>query len=288
MTGSERILKQIERSLINELERSGILCRVFSRVKSKDSLDKKLEREGGKYQVGGKLIQDSLGFRVAVYFHDDCAIVEDILKSIFDFDAASSSIDMPDLSTFSALRRNLVFRLPADVRDEFLAVYDGVPVDASFEIQLRSILSEGWHEVEHDLRYKCKSDWAGHDDLSRTLNGIYASIETSDWGMLTLFDELAYRYYKSGMWSQMVRAKFRLRLTQPVSDDLALFLTPRRAFAKKIFRLNRVEVIKKIFASGLNIPLVGDNLIYVCNYWFIGDKEVEEITPSPLLALLNE
>ncbi|MBK7959276.1 MAG: hypothetical protein IPK03_14995 [Bacteroidetes bacterium] len=27
-------------------------------------------------------------------------------------------------------------------------------VDSTFEVQLRTILSEGWHEIDHDLRYK--------------------------------------------------------------------------------------------------------------------------------------
>jgi ppGpp synthetase/RelA/SpoT-type nucleotidyltranferase len=32
-------------------------------------------------------------------------------------------------------------------------------VDNTFEIQFRTTLSEGWHEVDHLMRYKCKPDW---------------------------------------------------------------------------------------------------------------------------------
>ena len=30
--------------------------------------------------------------------------------------------------------------------------FDAALIDNTYEIQLRTVLSEGWHEVEHDLR----------------------------------------------------------------------------------------------------------------------------------------
>ena len=45
-------------------------------------------------------------------------------------------------------------------------------IEPTFKIQIRTVFSEGWHEVEHDLRYKCKDDWEGCELYSHTLNGI--------------------------------------------------------------------------------------------------------------------
>lgn len=69
-------------------------------------------------------------------------------------------------------------------------------IDNTYEVQIRTILSEGWHEVEHDLRYKCKEEWNEFKEESRLLNGIYATLESSEWSMLTLFDRLSYSQYK--------------------------------------------------------------------------------------------
>lgn len=69
-------------------------------------------------------------------------------------------------------------------------------IDETYEIQIRTILSEGWHEVEHDLRYKCKEEWNNFQEESRLLNGIYATLESSEWAMLTLFEKLSYSQYK--------------------------------------------------------------------------------------------
>ena len=70
-------------------------------------------------------------------------------------------------------------------------------IDNTYEVQIRTILSEGWHEVEHDLRYKCKEEWNEFKEESRLLNGIYATLESSEWSMLTLFDRLSYSQYKN-------------------------------------------------------------------------------------------
>lgn len=285
--GASRIMKDLEGRLSGELERVGLLCRVFSRVKSESSLDKKIESGGGKYSIDGKMIQDAIGLRIAVYFSDDCSIVEEITRKIFDFDEESSSIDHHDPRTFSATRRNLIFSIPENSVEEFSGIYKGFPVDNAFEIQLRTVLSEGWHEVEHDLRYKCQSDWDGHDDLNRALNGIYASIETSDWGMLTLFEKLSYRYYTKCLWPQMIRSKYRLRMQDFLSDPVRNYLSANPSLAKRLFRQSRAEFIKKLFSSGVELPITVENIIHMCNFWFIRDEDLFRLMPFSMCESLE-
>ena len=53
---------------------------------------------------------------------------------------------------------------------------------------------EGWHEIEHDMRYKTNfaddAFWKGNPDLSRILNCIVANLELCDWSMIHLFDQI--------------------------------------------------------------------------------------------------
>lgn len=282
-----RIAKKIQESIENELSKVGLLFRVFSRVKSLESIQAKLDKIPGKYSENGKKIQDLFGVRIALYFVDDQKVAIDTLKTIFEFDSESSSIDKLDGETFSANRCNLVFKLPKELSIDSSVLREYKQVDHTFEVQIRTILSEGWHEVEHDLRYKYKTDWEQHSDLDRALNGIYASLETSDWSMTKLFEELAYRHYKANEWSQMLRTKFRLRSTGKISDELVQVINTTPGLGKKLYRINRAEVLEALCKLSSGFPINPDNIIYFCNYFFVKNLELEAITPNPLLDLFK-
>ena len=78
----------------------------------------------------------------------------------------------------------------------------------TFEVQIRTTFSEGWHEVDHEVRYKHKEAWEQHYEFSRELNGIYATLEVCDRSMVNLLERLAYRNYKNMEIEAMVRHKF--------------------------------------------------------------------------------
>jgi ppGpp synthetase/RelA/SpoT-type nucleotidyltranferase len=184
-----RVADSIRKEIEAELVAIGLLCRVFGRGKSKSSLHAKLGAEPGKYHLGGKLVQDAIGIRVVLYFQEDVQIADAILRRKYQCDDASSTIDKPVDNVFSVSRYNLVFRLPEDYFRDVSEPSMASPIDRAFEVQIRTILSEGWHEVEHDLRYKRKADWAECDDLSRGLNGVLATLETAEWSMRKIFDD---------------------------------------------------------------------------------------------------
>ena len=58
------------------------------------------------------------------------------------------------------------------------------------------------------MRYKHKEEWDQHYELSRELNGIYATLEICDRSMVNLLERLAYRNYKSMQIEAMIRNKF--------------------------------------------------------------------------------
>lgn len=285
-----RIANILKKKIEKKLSGIGLLCRVFARAKTIEALNIKINKDPEKYQPNGKLIQDLYGVRVALYFPDDNEIAQEAIKILFSYDCNSSTIDKPDSNSFSATRCNLIFKLPEElIRDSSILASNNL-IDKTFEVQLRTILSEGWHEVDHDLRYKCLGDWSDSDDLSRALNGIYASLETSDWGMMKLFDELSYRHYKKKEWSAMIRNKFRLRLDSnaPLSSEICKIFDENENVAKEIFRVDRDKFLYSALSNHLQFPIILDNIVYISNLLYVHCKELVEITPSLIKDEVNE
>lgn len=289
MSGLDIVAERLRREIERDLFSIGILARVFSRGKSEFSLRKKIGREPGKYRLGGKLIQDGVGIRVAVYFADDVAIAEELLKDRFEYLAADSSIDNIDESTFNVLRRNLIFRLSQEHGDEVSRGALGqLPLDTTFEVQLRSMLSEGWHEVEHDLRYKCKPFWQGHSDLNRALNGVFATLETSEWSMLKIFDDLALRHYRARNWAAMAHARLRIRADPELPEELSEFFTSDVAAAKYLFRLDRKYLLRELYKNRIVLPIKLSNFVFLWNHVAYKNDDLRRLAPPPILDMLSE
>ncbi|NVJ58056.1 MAG: RelA/SpoT family protein [Vibrionaceae bacterium] len=280
------LVKSLQTDIENELNRLGLLFRVFSRAKSHESIAKKIEMKGeGYYSADGKKIQDLFGVRIALYFPDDINIARQALEKLYPL--VSEEVDPHEATQFQAIRCNFVFRIPDVIAGDSQIIRSNVLVDRTFEVQLRTILSEGWHEVEHDLRYKCKEDWEDHGDLSRALNGIYASLETSDWGMTRLFEDLTYRHYKAKEWAPMLRNKFRLRAGNDLKPELKEIID-QDDLGKRLYRLDRTELILQILTKGIRFPLTINTLVYIANYYYIKDSRISDITPRALSRGLDE
>ena len=285
---AEDIRKEIE----SLLQRVGILCRVFGRGKDKHSLGRKLENNPNKYRNGGKLIQDAIGIRVVLYFTEDIEVVARLLKKQYHHDLSSSTIDSHGADPFCVTRHNLIFRIPEQHATTVRREVGDLPIDIAFEIQLRSMLSEGWHEVEHDLRYKSKPNWVGNDDLGRTLNGILATLETSEWTMRKIFDDLAYRNFKAKKWPEMLHNQVRLRVEPTLCEELCQLFNAEPDIAKDIFRVKREKVIFLLSELRPSIPVTLDNIVYVWNYLEPKHEKIQILIPdfikSTITSLLNE
>ena len=275
MFALETVSNEITNEISNELKRLGILFGVFSRIKNHESIKEKLERPSYK---AGKQIQDYIGIRVTLYFTDDLPIVINLLRKKYEIDNAD--IDRHDEDTFRPKRLNLVCRLGNEHRPIFseLTSRHFDCIDTAFEVQIRTVLSEGWHEVEHDLRYKCRDDWENHKDFSRALNGIYATLETSEWSMLNLFLELAYRNYKEQNWEAMLRNKFRLRFKKSyLNAKIKYHFDQDKKLAKKFYKIDRKKFLSKLTDSKLALPITFDNLILVLNHLFVKDEYIKKL-----------
>lgn len=286
-TNLDRLAREIGNSIEEELLNCGIFFRLFYRAKTEDSITNKLKLKNYANSVDNKLMQDCIGVRITTYFDDDLEIIYNILKEKRSF--ISETRDEKKISVFEPERINLIFRLNEDHSKELndLIIQNFTYVDTTYEIQLRTVLSEGWHEVEHDLRYKCKSDWDKYPDISHIFNGIYASLVTSDWSILSIFENLSYKHFKSKNWSALMRNKFRLRFGQEnLNDNIIEIIDSDNDLAKELFKIDRNEFIQKFINKKIRIPITLNNIFFVLNAFYLKRENIKKITPE--FILLNK
>lgn len=276
---AEELRKEIEDFLLS----IGFLCRVFARGKSAQSLNEKILKNPEKYSNNGKLIQDAIGVRVILYFPEDISIVEELLRKRYKCDENSTTIDLPSAEIFSVTRHNLIFKVPANLKADMTTAKNNLPIDETFELQIRSILSEGWHEVEHDLRYKRKNDWINHADLSRNLNGVVAALETAEWSMRKIFDDLAYRHYKNKQWEAMLHASLKMRVAPKLSETISSTIDANPNIAKGLLRINRPKLFRTLSNLAPKVPVTLDNIVFVWAYATDEAEELKKLAPATLI-----
>jgi ppGpp synthetase/RelA/SpoT-type nucleotidyltranferase len=283
----QSIVDSIVTDINDQLSKIGIIFRIFGRVKTRQSLERKLKEKSDEYHKNNKKMQDVFGIRVALYFSDDVDIAQRVVASLFK--VHSRSVDAPTNEIFGPIRCNVIYHLPTNLADYSHLINSVDLIDSTFEVQYRTILSEGWHEVEHDLRYKCKPDWNDHDDLSRSLNGIIATLETCDWSMIKMFDELSWRHYKSGTWDPMIRTKFRLRFQcVGIPEEMATALKSIDGLAKAIFRVERTIFLKKLARQEIALPITPSNVVFIINRLFINNDVLKKLENEALCELLDK
>lgn len=263
------------------LQSCGLYFRIFSRVKSVESIASKLKR--GKYGSpdNPKKMQDLIGLRVVLYYYDDLSICRSIMESTFQMvDTWSKNSFHAD--EFRATKINGVFRYPTEYFKLYKKPLWTLPIDTTFEIQFRTVFFEGWHEIEHDMRYKSLlSDdqfWKGSEELSRMLNCILANLELSDWSLVQLFEQLSYNHYKMGNWELMLKSKFRIKMddTERLHPDIIAIFDDNKKIAKQFYKCSRRKLIKNLLT--LDHPHVNYNLIIkLLNQNIVHDERIEEV-----------
>lgn len=289
----DRLAKQIMQEVASDFSNSGIFHRVFFRCKSNKSLDRKLSITNSdgtlKYDSKDKRIRDLVGIRVNLYFVDDLEIITEFIKSKYADLFEEETIDENKTTEFKPTRINLIFRIPRAYISEFRQVVKDDRIDATFELQLRTIFSEGWHEVEHDLRYKCQSDWEPYPEMSRMFNGFLAALETQEWSMIQLFDRIAYQHYKNDNLNGLIRMKFRIRFEDAgLSPDLVQLINSNDVLQKDMFKLDRNKFVDILLKKTPMVPLTFDNVFFIINYYFLRNDAILSRMPEILAGQLGE
>ena len=282
------IAQRLESLLATQLNNCGLMFRLFSRVKTTSSLAHKMRIKGEKYRSGKSLIQDMIGLRIVAYFQDDV----EALATYFSYgEAVGSSIDELDSSTFCPQRLNLTCPIPealvSDFRQALPAEYAPY-IDNTYEIQIRTVFSEGWHEVEHDLRYKCKADWEQCEPYSRVLNGLIATLETAEWNMKMLFDQMAHTNMQTKNYRAMLRNKMHLRLQgEDFSEEVSDFLRQHPEVAEQVLKADRLVILLALLNHTKSIPLTYDMLLFLINRIEQISEELQVLEPQETQSLLD-
>lgn len=281
----QAIANDLQKELTKRFDKCGLYYRAFSRCKGAASTVKKMQNK--KYDEIGKKMQDLIGVRIALYFKDDIDICVQILKD--NYSVVEIVRDEETSDTFRPMRLNLVCKMPESILDQFVPEIWEFPIDKTFEVQVRTIFSEGWHEVEHDLRYKNKKNWDDHVDLSRNLNGILATLETCDWAILNVFDSLAYQKYKNRDWEAMLRNHLRIHINDShLLPEISALFDKDQKLAKEFLRVDRKTVLLYLsHEKMISIPKKIDNIVFVINELIIKDSQISKFTPDQLKVRLS-
>lgn len=260
----------------DRLKQCGLYYRLFSRIKTAESL-------ASKYQIkcygGERKIQDLIGVRIDVYFEDDVNICKKIMEKLFQLVEWSES-DSNDIE-FKPVKINGVFRLPNYLKRKISEDTWDMNIDDTIEIQFKTVFFEGWHEIEHDMKYKGGELWEGRDSFSRYFNSILATLELCDKSVVSLFENLGHDLYKDGNWAGMMKAHFRLKMEErPLYPELEERLNREMRspgnLGKKLFKTDRSLIIEELLQQPRPIPINVNTLIALANAATIHDEELTE------------
>lgn len=274
----------LHNTLVTKLNNAGIYFNSTSRIKSESSLLHKLET--GKYsmQEGGRKIQDIIGIRINLFYLEDMDICEKILEETFLLDNWSKTKN--EENKFEAQKCNGVFRIPSKYLRNIPASVWNKPFDQTFEVQLRTVLFEGWHEIEHEMRYKYKlgSDsketdlWTGHEDLSRVMNSIIANLELCDWSIMQIFNSIHDSQYKEKNWENAIRSKYRLRITQdPLKPELREYLDNNPDIVAQFHTVSKRELVEILLNKKYHKELTPDRVIYLINKEIVHNEYISRL-----------
>ena len=257
------------------LEKCGLYYRTFCRVKSVKSMTEKLnnkEKGYGKH----KKVQDMIGIRIGVYFRDDIKICQNMMEHCFELvDWSMSDIGV---SEFKPTKINGVFRLPNYIAAKISEETWKLPIDSTFEIQFKTMFSEGWHEIEHDMQYKGRNLWEGKQSLARNFNSILATLELCDHSLVSLFEDLGHQHYKERNWTAMIRSHYRIRLTdEAVLDEIEELFNHNIELAKSFFKFKRLHFMELLMKREDKIKLSANSVIAIINENVIKNQELSKI-----------
>ncbi len=264
---------ELKRLVEERLKQCGLYYRIFSRIKKADSLARKFQIKEYNEE---KKIQDLIGLRIDVYFEDDLKVCQNFLKDMFVLVEWAKSDQNED--EFKPMKINGVFRLPLYLKEQISDETWNMCIDDTVEIQLKTVFFEGWHEIEHDMKYKGGELWSGRTSVSRYFNSILATLELCDKSLVSLFENLGHDLYKEGNWYGMMKCHYRLKMEdRPMYPELERMLDESKGennLGKQLFKTNRQVVIDELLKQPRRIPINVNTIAALVNKAVIHDEKL--------------
>lgn len=151
---------------------------VKSRIKTPESIVKKLKREGYESTIDNmvKYVNDIAGVRITCSFTSDIYRIAEILTNQNDLKviAVKDYIKNPKESGYKSY--HLVVSVPIFMSDKV--------IDTKVEIQIRTIAMDFWASLEHKIYYKFEGN--APENISRELRDCAQMVSVLDAKMLSL------------------------------------------------------------------------------------------------------
>lgn len=137
---------------LNEIYNYNLIEKIDCRVKSKDSILRKMDKKDipFTYQAMVKYVDDIAGVRIICPLQDDVLLVKEVIKNMPNIHVIQEKdyITTPKKSGYSAY--HLIVETPLTINTETVIM--------KVEIQIRTVAMDFWAEMEHDIRYKNKTN----------------------------------------------------------------------------------------------------------------------------------
>ncbi len=182
---------------------------ISHRVKTEDSLRRKLVLKDGKYDSLSD-ITDILGVRIITMYSDEVDRVAELLESVFDIDWENSVDKRKTLGVreFGYQSLHYICSLPDNKN------FPEKMMGKRFEIQIRTELQHIWSEINHDIGYK--SAFTLPTSCMRSFSKLASLIEIADEIACNLRNEIT-------EYVETVRKKIALNMADDVEiNDVSI------------------------------------------------------------------
>jgi ppGpp synthetase/RelA/SpoT-type nucleotidyltranferase len=233
------------------VERHAVRAQITSRAKTVRSFEGKLrrfsKRRDKSFQTAEEVFEkigDFAGVRVATYRPEDEPRVADAIRALFTGpDGSDVVVDLKDKLDPANCKFYRATHCQVFLREEELVGDYGNLRGASCEIQICSMMSHVWNEIEHDIGYK--PEGGGPGEAERGLLEVLGHLTRS--GDATITQLLAANYARmtaqTGDFSDVHDFVARLRAFFPDAD---LSVNAGQAFDEALLLgLSSVEKIEK-------------------------------------------
>lgn len=213
---------QIE-TLIKKLLKGIVIHQITARVKTRDSLAKKIIRKNKYLSLFD--IKDLLGFRIITYYADDVDKVIEIINEEFKVNR-DNSVDKRKKEANEFGYKSYHFVVKLNEKRNKLSEYS-ISSKYEFEIQIRTLLQHQWAEVEHKFGYKSEE-------------ALPANIQREFLKISVYSEDLDQRYIELRNTVLKYREEIKSRLANEedfdLSNDVMFNLIDSNADAKQVLK----------------------------------------------------